>query len=104
MKVIKRFILCILAAVVILAAGVYLAHYAEDVQLRSQGNLIVEKIEKFRTIHGRLPSNLTDVGIPDNGPIYYEKRDENEYVVWYGKRLGESEMYNSKEKEWALRD
>lgn len=104
MKVIKRFILFTVTAVGILAAGVYLAHYVEDAQLIRQGNQIVEKIEKFRTIYGRLPSNLTDAGIPDNGPIYYDKRNETEYVVWYGKRLGESEMYNSKEKEWALRD
>ena len=48
--------------------------------------------------------NLPETGMPDNGPIYYEMRGENEYVVWFGKRLGESEMYNSKEKEWALRD
>jgi hypothetical protein len=37
----------------------------------------------------------------ENGPIYYKKESDTEYVVWFGTQLGESVTYDSETKEWT---
>lgn len=66
------------------------------------GNEVVAKVEKFKTEKGRLPNNLTELGIKEHesGPIYYKKESESKYIVWFGKELGESVTYNSETKQW----
>jgi hypothetical protein len=34
------------------------------------------------------------------GPVFYEKKEEDHYIVWYGTSLGESNTYDSKEGKW----
>jgi hypothetical protein len=111
MKTVKKLVLsiavvvlCIVAVIGILVAGLCVSEYVEDARMIKEGDRVVEKIENFRAIHGRLPSNLPEVGIPDDGPLYYEKRSDDVYVVWYGKRLGESGLYDSREKQWKTVD
>lgn len=63
---------------------------------------VISKIEKFRSENNRLPNNLTEIGIIENegGPVYYEKKTESEYILWFGKELGESMTYDSQTKAW----
>lgn len=67
-----------------------------------QGNDVIIKIEKFKTDVGRLPNNLTELGIKEDesGPIYYQKENESKYIVWFGRELGESSKYDSETKQW----
>ena len=60
-------------------------------------------IEEFATEHHRLPNNLCDVGLTcqEEGPIYYRKDDDGQYIVWYGTRLGSSVVYSSKTRKWG---
>lgn len=75
---------------------------SRESHLIEEGNKIIGKIESFRKDKGKLPDSLTSVGIEEKeeGPIYYEKRGEAEYVLWFGRELGESVTYDSKSKEW----
>jgi hypothetical protein len=68
----------------------------------SAGNEVIVKIEKFKVDKGRLPNNLTEIGIieDESGPIYYEKKTEMKYILWFGKQLGESMTYDSETKQW----
>jgi hypothetical protein len=52
--------------------------------------------------YGKLPANLSEVGLTDTimHLSFYEKVDTNEYIVWYGTGLGESEIYRSSTKIW----
>src|SRR4051812_20017984 len=60
------------------------------------GNEIVSRVETFRTRSGRLPENLEEVGIKDPDlNVFYRKIGPDEYSVWFGTSLGESETYNS---------
>ena len=66
-----------------------------------KGNEIVSLVETFRTKNGRLPENLEEVGIKDPDlNVFYRKIGSNEYCVWFGTTLGESETYNSQSRKW----
>ncbi len=68
----------------------------------AKGNETIAKVENFRNEKGRLPNSLTEIGIveTESGPIYYEKKSESKYILWFGKQLGESVVYDSDTKQW----
>jgi len=68
----------------------------------AKGNEAAAKIENFRNEKGRLPDSLSEVGIveTESGPIYYRKESESKYILWFGKGLGESVVYDSETKQW----
>jgi hypothetical protein len=67
-----------------------------------RGNEIAAKVEKFRSEKGRLPNSLSEIGVVEieSGPIYYKKESETKYILWFGKELGESVVYDSETKQW----
>ncbi len=64
--------------------------------------MIIEKVEAYRQKTGKLPENVTEVGIDNNQDhlSFYIKKSEDEYEIWYGLGLGTSKIYNSKTKVW----
>ncbi len=65
------------------------------------GNEIIERVEAHRARTGSLPNTLGDIGYDETAlDVYYQRLDGNEYQVWFGTALGESETYNSREKKW----
>lgn len=62
----------------------------------------IEKVEAYRQENGKLPENVTEVGIDDNQDhlSFYVKKSQDEYEIWYGLGLGTSRIYNSKTKKW----
>jgi hypothetical protein len=65
------------------------------------GNAIITRVEAYRGAHGRLPDTLGEAGINDaDNQIFYRKAEDNDYVIWFGTFLGESETYDSRTKEW----
>jgi len=73
---------------------------AENYKLKRNGNQVIAQIENFRSVHGHLPSRLDDLEISYDTRLFYEKREHDSYVVWFGKRVGESELYDSRERDW----
>jgi hypothetical protein len=65
------------------------------------GEQLVEKVEIYRHVQGRLPESLEDVGVHNNDlPVYYEKKSGDRYILWYGTTLGESAVFDSQTKKW----
>lgn len=66
------------------------------------GNEIIDQIESYQTKNGRLPDDLSQIGIKETeeGPIYYEKKTATTYKLWYGTTVGESVTYDSDTKSW----
>jgi hypothetical protein len=65
------------------------------------GDQIVSRVEAFRTSHKRLPDALKEVGLDDPDlKVFYRKISDEEYSVWFGTSLGESETYNSGNRKW----
>ena len=76
---------------------VWLFHWRE----LETGNKIVSRIDVFRMTHGHLPETLKEVRLDDPDlDVYYRKVSDDEYCVWFGTTLGESEIYTSRAKEW----
>jgi hypothetical protein len=67
--------------------------------LINKGNAIVEQIEGFKQVNGRLPNSLSELGIQQND-LFYSKWDSVNYMVWFGSDLGESKTYYSDTKKW----
>lgn len=70
--------------------------------LIKQGNEIAAKIENYKNQKGKLPDSLVDIGAEEKleGPIFYEKKSDTEYRLWFGTELGESVVYNSSIRKW----
>ncbi len=70
--------------------------------LVKQGNEVVHKVESFKKTNGRLPNSLSEIGIEEKeeGPIYYDKKSDTRYIVWFGTILGESITYDSDTQKW----
>lgn len=77
---------------------------------QKQGESIITEIENFRLQQKRLPSDeefrfilkkIVSHDIYESCPCY-NQHDDNNYYIWYqGKSLGESFRYNSKTREWS---
>jgi hypothetical protein len=63
---------------------------------------IYSKIEKFRQANRQLPSGLNDIGIEENveGPVYYSKKSDSTYILYYSGGLGESIILDTLTGEW----
>lgn len=87
---------------IFILTGCFLTACGDGDKLR-QGNEVVAKVEKFRNENGRLPGNLREIGIveTESGPVFYEKKSETKYIIWFGKELGESATYDSDTKKWS---
>jgi hypothetical protein len=70
--------------------------------LMREGDEIVKGIESFRKENQRLPESLSEIGVEEKeeGPIYYAKKSDMRYVVWFGMELGESVTYDSETRKW----
>lgn len=64
-------------------------------------NEVVSRVEAFRIRYSRLPDSLEEVGIEIGDPaVYYRRISADEYCVWFGTSLGESNIYSSRTKKW----
>jgi len=82
---------------IVLWQPVWLLHRQE----LKTGNEIVVRVESFRKGHAHLPETLKDVGMDEeNLNVFYRRISNDEYIVWFGIGVGESETYNSRTKKW----
>lgn len=51
-----------------------------------------KKIERYNSIIG--------IELKEEGPIYYDKINDQRYKIWFGATLGESKVFDSKYQEW----
>ncbi|MBN8837582.1 MAG: hypothetical protein J0I09_10000 [Sphingobacteriia bacterium] len=65
------------------------------------GQNIYMKIIQYQKSKGHLPDKLNDIGIEEKmeGPIYYQKQTDSTFIIYYGRELGESMVFDPKTKE-----
>jgi hypothetical protein len=80
---------------------------SREERLVKKGDLIVVGIEKFRNEFRKFPHSMEELGIKEEegvDALYYQKRDSNNYILWFGTTLGESVTYYSDSKTWEDRN
>lgn len=92
----------IACALIVAVLCVTLCSCSSETVKKAKGARVVAAVEQFRKERGRLPNSLIEIGIPETerGPVYYEKKSETRFIVWYGKTLGESMTYDSDVGRW----
>lgn len=77
-------------------------------KLRKEAEIIIEKVNNYKKINGKVPPNLTAIGIKESeeGPIYYTAwKDSVNYIIYYSSGgVGESEKYYSDSNQWESID
>ena len=66
------------------------------------GKAIYLKVLDYQRMHGRLPDNLSEIGVEEKmeGPIYYVKQTDTTFIIYYGGGLGESIIFDPKSETW----
>lgn len=117
-------------SVILLIAIIFTSCSSYIEENKKVGNLIIEKIEKFKKVSGHLPNRLCIDSESDfldfqidsscvsefdtaevvtsvlevNGDVFcYQRLDSINYMVWFGATLGEGIYYYSDSKKWEDR-
>lgn len=64
---------------------------------------VIERIYRFQKINDRLPNDMGEIEArynTESGPIYFNRKSPHEFIVWFGRSLGESEVDESSSKSW----
>ena len=87
----------------ILTIGILLGLVACESENEKYALELINKVEEFEKQNGRLPNNVTEMGLIEleNSMAFYEKKNDSVYVIWFGLGLGESQTYNSKTRKWT---
>lgn len=76
----------------------------EKINYQKRGAFLIDKIETFRQTENRLPNSVEEIGLeePMNSGPYYERKDNENYVIFYTIGFDESFIYYSDKKEWKM--
>lgn len=72
-------------------------------KLIKQGNILIEKVERYKTINNKIPNSLKEIGEneeSDNYPFFYQKHDSLYYSISFGISIDDSKIYYSDTKQW----
>jgi len=63
---------------------------------------VVGAVETFRAAHHRLPTDIreADPELAKEDRVFYQRENQQSYIVWFGLSLGESYAYDSSLKRW----
>ena len=97
----KKLVLILFLVFLFFITFLYLKDLRER-RLVDEGDLLIEKIERFRSQHNRLPINMEDMGIKEKeeDQLHYNLIDSNRYIVSFGYGVGESIIFHSETGKW----
>lgn len=96
-------ILIILVVILAILAGIRYMQYRENIIYENEGQILIDKIERYRSIHKRLPNNMESLGEKETMSIgpYYEKVDNYTYKIYFCIGFDDYKVYNSKDNKWS---
>lgn len=88
--------------IVLPIGGLFLLQDMDKWSLKKHGDEVVVLIEEYKFKNGKLPNDLTELGLKEfpEEQIIYQKESESEYIIFFGTTLGKSETYRSQRKKW----
>lgn len=98
----KKIIISIILILATFAAALVAWGNLREKELMREGTNIVQRVEQFRLDNGRLPKNLLETGLleSEEGPLYYEKRGDEHYVIFFSVGFDDLWGYYSDSKKW----
>lgn len=74
----------------------------EERKLINESNTVIHKIENFKNERSRLPNSLSEIGTAEteHGPIFYEKRSELDYIIYFNIGFDDVRVYYSNKQHW----
>ena len=92
----------IILVILVFGISVFLLVPNRELRLRRQAEPIQASLESYRLQKGRYPHSLSEIGIVerDEGPLYYQRKSESSYILWFGLSLGESKIFESTDGQW----
>ena len=89
--------------IVLIILSVYFVSCSAYHEEHEYAEMVIEKVEKYRFDHGKLPSLVSDIGLTEklDSPAFYSIESDSTYIVWYGiAGVGNSNVYHSDTKTW----
>lgn len=103
----KKSKLTVVAITVIACAILFIFPYfyfrsQYEKKLMARGRVVVTQVENFRKEKGRLPDSLTELGLAETeaGPLFYQKRGELNYAVFFSLGVDDIKAYYSDSQKW----
>lgn len=100
----KKNITILLIFILVFAFWFFYLKDERENRLTRQAEDIITKVENYRIKNKELPNSLTDIGIEiideTNPPVYYEKKDSLNYIVWFPRNGEDIKTYYSDTKKW----
>ena len=96
-------VLIFLVVILVVLCGVRYMQCRENKTYEDEGQVLIDKIERYRSIHKRLPSNIESLGekgTMSNDPCY-EQVDSNTYKVYFCMGFDAYKVYSSKDRKWT---
>ena len=74
----------------ILIIGIFFGFISCESENEEYALELINKIEEFKKLNGRLPSNVQEIGLVEleDSLAFYEKKSDSTYIVWFGLDLG----------------
>lgn len=101
-KSVIRIALLLVSVSIAFIVIVLFVKYNEKNNYQKRGAFLIDKIENFRQIEKRLPNSVEELGLeePMNSGPYYERKDCENYVIFFTIGFDETLIYYSDRKEW----
>ncbi len=98
----NKVVIRVLVVAVILSGVFVYFRNAENKTYKTKGNLLIEKVELYKSQNSRLPKSLEELNIePEMGEgPYYEKIDSVKYIVYFNIGFDNTFTYFSDTETW----
>lgn len=88
--------------IVLILAGIYwFLRINQHQTYIEKGQELILQVEKFREINGRLPNNISEMGLTETMDApFYEKRDSLNYIIYFPMGFDNNFIYYSEKNKW----
>jgi hypothetical protein len=98
-----RAIIVAFALIIALPIGLFWSTVVHEAHMRIHARTIEAQLESYRSLHGKYPVSLSELGIREvNGPIYYDRDFDSPlvYHLWFGLDPHFGMTYDSATQKW----
>jgi hypothetical protein len=96
----KRISLVVGVVALVILGIVFATLFSRERQLIRDSQPVQAALEAYRQQHSSYPESLLAANIPEPDELYYRRETDGSYILWFGKGLGESVTFHSRDAKW----